>query len=1095
MHLQVAKTESLEIFGEPKLKLILLFLYNERPNTCGICLSTKCPIVSINEFYVNACPCVINQLITAAQAEYQYGLHALDLKTLPVLKCMNKVNSGYQQVVFYYRFHCQYISGRGPTRKSLFSNERFQYLSSISLSAFNPWLQDQFSKYLVYKLQLAQSANNDLRVFYISDLHQYNADISNQPIIATIPPLIAKSEGKSTSLKTDSKEKNSLGNLCPPILTKLTNDIDLFLYSCNPLQSYDKWIFYQSLQTASDYIDKMQRKFEFKTVIATVLNSTDQVEHFWKYITPCIRLYFETGSIDIQHIQCPTCCMNRSLSHLSESTDYFKIFKTECALTDLAIHFLNEMYSSRDINAYVLNTVKTRFPEFTATRQEEIYWKIHHQAVFKKVKTFSYLQTLIQCILDSEQRGSWAQIPVNAQRIFKEEYLRCMLLEIDSDLSCCKLTFKSIHIISEFVCNSDEFITGGYQTANQYLQSIVHEESMRQRREQFANNQLERLNLVTVRICRPENLYSLVSLESIVSRWVYNTSTEETLDSQLQDFAHSLHINESFLKLKARAVNNPKFNALFFEDKSANQFVESPQFRLIVQYKYSGFYETPGCDYKDQGDFQHVNVVENQCGKTCLATNGCTHYAWVPDNGGTCWMKNGPIPTASFSTTSGIYCGYLTGNQATSTTTNAPQPTTITYSEKPGCDFKDQGDFQQVAIQENQCGPTCVSSTACTHYAWVPTNGGTCWMKEGAVSWANAQSSNTPGIVCGIVEGKPIPKSNMFSGANAWFIHTQPQNVRFSIYRALQSAGFKTIRLFVREFKDYNFVDYVSNTQSIPVQDVEPTQSSLAYNDTILEMIDSVMSEVVQFNLSLIISLHDRWNLNNWQKISDIYVQKYGADKNLERFYSDESWAMPQFDNRIRHILSHKNRLMGDRTWGQIPEAVYAIEAGNEELWSANVGDNIYAQWHCNRANLIQQYISKPVLVATGGHDINKGFLINSMLNCPSVDVIAVHDYHVVRNGNSYSGRSISELNSYKSQAQQNGKQIIVEEFGCDANKDASGSTDTRKVCNEAQIMNYEGAQIPWMYWSIVGSSNNYREVWLDDPSWAMFQNYNLNRK
>ena len=63
-----------------------------------------------------------------------------------------------------------------------------------------------------------------------------------------------------------------------------------------------------------------------------------------------------------------------------------------------------------------------------------------------------------------------------------------------------------------------------------------------------------------------------------------------------------------------------------------------------------------------------------------------------------------------------------------------------------------------------------------------------------------------------------------------------------------------------------------------------------------------------------------------------------------------------------------------------------------------------------------------------------------------------------------------------------------MEEFSCDAKQDAGGSRYGRATCNEKEINLYESVGIPWMYWSVVGISNDLREVFIDDPTWKIFE-------
>ncbi len=67
-----------------------------------------------------------------------------------------------------------------------------------------------------------------------------------------------------------------------------------------------------------------------------------------------------------------------------------------------------------------------------------------------------------------------------------------------------------------------------------------------------------------------------------------------------------------------------------------------------------------------------------------------------------------------------------------------------------GCDFFGR-DLSRVSTPAANCGPTCVRTRQCTHFAWTNFNGGSCWMKSGSVSKSNAFVSSTQGIICGVV--------------------------------------------------------------------------------------------------------------------------------------------------------------------------------------------------------------------------------------------------------------------------------------------------------------------------------------------------------
>ncbi|CAF3140626.1 unnamed protein product [Rotaria sp. Silwood2] len=66
------------------------------------------------------------------------------------------------------------------------------------------------------------------------------------------------------------------------------------------------------------------------------------------------------------------------------------------------------------------------------------------------------------------------------------------------------------------------------------------------------------------------------------------------------------------------------------------------------------------------------------------------------------------------------------------------------------CDFRGN-DLYSVQISAELCGGKCAKVQGCTHFTWTQYNGGTCWLKSGAVSKSDAFSTNDSTMVCGVV--------------------------------------------------------------------------------------------------------------------------------------------------------------------------------------------------------------------------------------------------------------------------------------------------------------------------------------------------------
>ena len=67
-----------------------------------------------------------------------------------------------------------------------------------------------------------------------------------------------------------------------------------------------------------------------------------------------------------------------------------------------------------------------------------------------------------------------------------------------------------------------------------------------------------------------------------------------------------------------------------------------------------------GCGFR-QRDLANVTISGEKCGGQCVVTNGCTHFTWNNYNGGTCWMKYGPVSKSNAFETgdNNMVCGVI----------------------------------------------------------------------------------------------------------------------------------------------------------------------------------------------------------------------------------------------------------------------------------------------------------------------------------------------------------------------------------------------------------------------------------------------------
>ncbi|CEO97812.1 hypothetical protein PBRA_005926 [Plasmodiophora brassicae] len=302
-----------------------------------------------------------------------------------------------------------------------------------------------------------------------------------------------------------------------------------------------------------------------------------------------------------------------------------------------------------------------------------------------------------------------------------------------------------------------------------------------------------------------------------------------------------------------------------------------------------------------------------------------------------------------------------------------------------------------------------------------------------------------------------------WSGTNSYFIYSIPNPDRGTMLDAIAGAGYKVIRVFITSTGARS-----KGTNSTGVHDLEPGTVGVYY-DSILTQIDQLMVDCIQRRLKLIIAMHDRYMLG-WSG-SDAYVYKYhlptGSHNNATAFYFD-SRAQSDFDRRLLHILNHQNALLGNRSWSALSEAVFAFEPENESQGYLSVPN---PSWLCDRAAVIRQALGpgNPILVSTGGGVAFSDSNSKSYFQCPSIDIVAVHDY---------TRQTASGLNQSLALARQYGKRIILEEFG------ATGTNKATSLGTQSSAAMSLG--IPWIVWESLnpGAGAADYEFWTNEPGW-----------
>ncbi|CAO3673343.1 unnamed protein product [Umbelopsis vinacea] len=301
-----------------------------------------------------------------------------------------------------------------------------------------------------------------------------------------------------------------------------------------------------------------------------------------------------------------------------------------------------------------------------------------------------------------------------------------------------------------------------------------------------------------------------------------------------------------------------------------------------------------------------------------------------------------------------------------------------------------------------------------------------------------------------------LVSANSFAGASSYFLYTLQPSDRIAVLDAMQAAGLKTLRIFITEV-----AQNIKGCTNSAVNDVEVGTPG-NWDDTILGMIDTLISEAMPRGIKLIIAPHDRYALGCWQ--SDVYVSKYNipttncatATNDASIFYTNAN-AIADYDNRLKHILSHK--YTDGTPWSQLSNGIFSFNIENEAMGHMTMADN--------------QLGSSSIYVSTGGGADWSDSLNYYNFYCTDIDIISIH---------SYDGTSAisSNMPGAINTAKQQGKLLMMEEWG------VTGDDATKASGMKSQINALNGLGIPWSLWEVVKPSSTDFETFTDDPqAWS----------
>ena len=318
------------------------------------------------------------------------------------------------------------------------------------------------------------------------------------------------------------------------------------------------------------------------------------------------------------------------------------------------------------------------------------------------------------------------------------------------------------------------------------------------------------------------------------------------------------------------------------------------------------------------------------------------------------------------------------------------------------------------------------------------------------------------------------PALRSWAGADSFFLFALSESDRHAHLSAMQRASMRVVRIFISAVGDR-----AKGSSSTATPDLEP-QTVGVFDDTILRRIDQLMVEAVQYSVKLDISMHDRYALGCWSE--DAYYAKYrfpsgypgcNAQRNDVRAFYQNASIEADFDRRLLHVVQHRNPLMGNRTWGQIPEAIFTLAAQNEAqsfIRSQDWG------WQCRRAAVMRPHVHASILMSTNGATVADS-LQTDLFTCPHLDLMAVHNYGGDRAFAANYSRVARQL------AVRYGKRVYVEEFG------ALGHASVKAAGLGAQIDGMMDSHVPWMFWELLRPGGTDYETWTDDEAWAALSN------
>lgn len=183
------------------------------------------------------------------------------------------------------------------------------------------------------------------------------------------------------------------------------------------------------------------------------------------------------------------------------------------------------------------------------------------------------------------------------------------------------------------------------------------------------------------------------------------------------------------------------------------------------------------------------------------------------------------------------------------------------------------------------------------------------------------------------------------------------------------------------------------------------------------------------------------------------------------------------------------------------PCILMCVNHTSNQFWSTTDSQqgnpDALVKWECTMAQTIRDAMGgkSDILTSTGGGAYLDTSLTSGLFTCSALDVLAIHAYGV-------GDYDKSKLDRYVTMAKNNGKRLIMQEWGAcyyktannrcnnDGNGALASGTRDNNIKNWANIISSAG--IPWFYWQVLPNVDPHEdwdyEIGMNDVNYATFK-------